>query len=175
MATAATTRGAGTNPVTVSAPVPVVVSPVSALMLFNAASSFGFGLGLIVAPQRAWRVFGAEAPKESTVSTACYGAAVFGEGVLQLFASALPEVFLPAVIVFMVPYKLASAAALGFAYARGHVAKRDAVLVSVQWVGAIAAIAGALRWERALATRNGMFGSGDDDLVASGPGGSVAT
>lgn len=70
--------------------------------------------------------------------TLCYAASTFGEAVLQFYAAMQPR-FVQPCFLFMVPYKMASAAyLLSSAYLfKSCVHRREAALVSAQWLAAL--------------------------------------
>ena len=124
-----------------------------ALMLGFAASSAMTGVAVLVAPKTAFRWYGVDVDDKVTFPTVCYGASLLGEASLQYAAARAPAVFLPGALVFMAPYKLASAAALIWAGMRGHLPRRPALFLAAQWLSPLVMIAGVVvyEWESAAA------------------------
>jgi len=116
-------------------------------VLFHAFSvtSFTLSISMLVAPEKAWRIFGVSSEKKSLASI-CYSGALMGEATLQYLAAILPRSFLAPAIMFMVPYKLVSS--LGLLWHAHKTAdlqiKREARSLALAWIAPIGLIAAAL-------------------------------
>jgi hypothetical protein len=77
------------------------------------------------------------------VPTLCYASAMVGEAVL-LLGAAMEPTLVPACLLFFVSYKLATAFFMLSAAHQGVVSSREAVMVSAQWVAAVALLLVAL-------------------------------
>ncbi len=129
----------------------VVVHPVQWLVGVFALSSAWTGALLVLDPARAFAPFtvplareGAAAGDEAALVTALYGAAVLGEGALQLAAALQPKEFLKPLVLFMGAYKITSAAACGWlaAVAPPGAARSHLGVVAACWLAPLALLVG---------------------------------
>ncbi len=125
--------------------------PVQWLVAAFAASSAWTGALLVLDPARAlapftvpWAREGDAAGDEAALAAALYGAAVLGEGALQLAAALQPARFLEPLLVFMSAYKFASVAACGWlaVNAPAGTARSHLGVVAACWLAPLVLVAG---------------------------------
>jgi hypothetical protein len=129
--------------------------PVQWLVAAFAASSAWTGALLVLDPARALAPFmvpwaregeaaGEAAGDEAALAAALYGAAVLGEGALQLAAALEPARFLEPLLVFMSAYKLASVAACGWLAVKAPAgsARSHLGVVAACWLAPLVLLAG---------------------------------
>lgn len=131
--------------------VSVVVHPVQWLVGVFAVSSAWTGALPVLDPARAlapftvpWAREGAAAGDRAALVAALYGAAVLGEGALQLAAVLKPKAFLKPLVLFMGAYKIVSVAACNWlaTVAPARAARSHLGVVAACWLATLALLVG---------------------------------